>query len=253
MITSKRLLKYKEISHGFFNKNGGKSGGIYKSLNCGPGSNDNKVKVKQNLNIVKNKIGKKSKNIFLLHQVHSNKYVFINKNFKFLKKRIKADAIITNQKKLPIAVLTADCVPILLFDRKKKIIAAIHAGWKGAFKGIIKKVINFMIRKGCSKDNLIGALGPCIKQDSYNVRKDFMKKFIKKDKKNKVFFKYKNDVIYFNLTKFVKSQLKSINITNIDTINIDTFNKKNNFFSARKSLRLKHDDYGRNISIIMIN
>ena len=109
--------------------------------------------------------------------------------------------------KLPIAVLTADCVPILLFDRKKKIIAAIHAGWKGAFKGIIKRVINFMIKKGCSKNNLIGALGPCIKQDSYNVRKDFMNKFIKKDKKNKVFFKYKKDIIYFNLSKFIKSQL----------------------------------------------
>ena len=253
MITSKRLLKHKEISHGFFNKNGGKSNGIYKSLNCGPGSNDNKVRVKQNLNIVKNKIGKKSKNIFLLHQIHSNKYVFIDKNFKFLKKKIKADAIITDQKKLPIAVLTADCIPISLFDRKKKIIAAIHAGWKGAFKGIVKKVINFMIRKGCNKDNLIGALGPCIKQDSYNVRKDFMNKFIKKDKKNKVFFKYKKDMIYFNLTKFIKSQLKSMKITNIDTINIDTFNTKNNFFSARQSLRLKHDDYGRNISIIMIN
>ena len=253
MITSKRLLKHKEISHGFFNKNGGKSNGIYKSLNCGSGSNDNKVRVKQNLNIVKNKIGKKSKNIFLLHQIHSNKYVFIDKNFKFLKKKIKADAIITDQKKLPIAVLTADCIPILLFDRKKKIIAAIHAGWKGAFKGIIKKVINFMIRKGCNKNNLIGALGPCIKQDSYNVKKDFMDKFIKKDKKNKFFFKYKKNMIYFNLTKFIKSQLKSIKITKIDTINIDTFNTKNNFFSARQSLRLKHDDYGRNISIIMIN
>ena len=120
MITSKRLLKHKEISHGFFNKNGGKSIGIYKSLNCGLGSNDNKNKVKENLKIVKNKIGKKSKNIFLLHQIHSNKYVFINKNFKFLKNKIKADAIITDQRKLPIAVLTADCVPILLFDREKK-------------------------------------------------------------------------------------------------------------------------------------
>ncbi len=253
MITSKRLLKHKEISHGFFNKNGGKSIGIYKSLNCGLGSNDNKNKVKENLKIVKNKIGKKSKNIFLLHQIHSNKYVFINKNFKFLKNKIKADAIITDQRKLPIAVLTADCVPILLFDREKKIIAAIHAGWKGAFKGIINKVINFMIKKGCSKDNLIGVIGPCIKQNSYNVRRDFMNKFIKKDKKNKVFFKYKKDIIYFNLTSFIKSQLKSIKNTNIDTINIDTFNTKNNFFSARQSLKLKHDDYGRNISIIMIN
>ena len=253
MITSGRLLKQKEISHGFFNKNGGKSIGIYKSLNCGLGSNDNKNKVKQNLKIVKNKIGKKSKNIFLLHQVHSSKYIFINKNFKFLKNKIQADAIITDQRNLPIAVLTADCIPILLFDRKRKMIAAIHAGWKGAFKGIIKRVVNFMIRKGCSKDNLIGAIGPCIKQDSYNVRKDFKDRFIKKDKKNKIFFKSKKNMIYFHLTNFIKSQLKSLKITNIDTINIDTFDTKNNFFSARRSLRLKHDDYGRNISIIMIN
>ena len=253
MITSKRLLKQKEISHGFFSKNGGKSRGIYKSLNCGPGSNDNQKKIIQNLKIAKNKIGKKSKNIFLLHQIHSNKYVFISRNFKFFKKKIEADAIITDQRNLPIAVLTADCVPILLFDRKRKMIAAIHAGWKGAFKGIIKRVINFMIRKGCNKDNLIGAIGPCIKQNSYNVRKDFKDRFIKKDKKNKIFFKYKKNMIYFNLTNFIKSQLKSVKITNIDTINIDTFNKKNNFFSARQSLKLNHDDYGRNISIIMIN
>ena len=137
MIISKKLLKQKEISHGFFNKLGGKSIGIYKSLNCGPGSKDKKNKIKENLKIVKNRIDKKSKDIFLLHQFHSNKFVFIGKNFKFNKKKIKADAIITNQKKLPIAVLTADCVPILLYDNKKKMIAAIHAGWKGSFKGII--------------------------------------------------------------------------------------------------------------------
>ena len=120
MITSKSLLKQKRISHGFFNRNGGQSSGIYKSLNCGPGSNDNKNNVNKNLKIVKNKIGKKSKNIFLLHQVHSNNFIFIDKKFRFNKKKIIADAIITNQRKLPIAVLTADCVPILLYDKKKK-------------------------------------------------------------------------------------------------------------------------------------
>ena len=120
MFTSKKLFKQKKIRHGFFNKKGGKSIGIYKSLNCGIGSNDKKNKVKENLNIVKKKISKKSKSIFLVNQIHSNKFVFINKNFKFNKKKIKADAIITDQKKLPIAVLTADCVPILLFDNKKK-------------------------------------------------------------------------------------------------------------------------------------
>jgi len=254
LITSKKLLKQKKIRHGFFNRNGGKSNGIYKSLNCGIGSSDNKNKVKKNLKIVKDRISKKAKNIFLIHQVHSNKFVFINKDIKFYEKeRIKADAIITNQERLPIAILTADCAPILLYDNKKKMIAAIHAGWKGAFKGIINKVINFMLKNGCKKNQITAAIGPCIKQNSYNVKEDFQKKFIKKDRKNRIFFKKKKNTIFFDLPNFVKSQLKSNKITKIDTINIDTFDKKNNFFSARRSLGSKHDDYGRNISIIMIN
>ena len=253
MITSKKLLKQKKIIHGFFKRNGGKSSGAYRSLNCGLGSNDKVSNVKKNLKIVKNKISKNSKNIFLLDQVHSNKFVFIDKNFKFNKKKIKADAVITNHIKLPIAVLTADCAPILLNDRKNNIIAAIHAGWKGALNGIVKKVIDFMIKKGCDKKFITAAIGPCINQLNYNVREDFKRKFLRNNKKNKIFFKRKKNILYFDLPNFVKFQLLSNKITNIDMKNIDTFNKKNNFFSARQSLRLKHDDYGRNISIIMIN
>ena len=110
-----------------------------------------------------------------------------------------------------------------------------------------------MLIKGCKRKFITAAIGPCIKQRSYNVKDDFKKKFIKKDKKNKVFFRIRKDIVYFDLPGFVKSQLKSNKITNIDTINIDTFVKKNNFFSARRSKRLNHDDYGRNISLIMIN
>ena len=253
MITSNKLKKQKKICHGFFNRNGGKSSGIYKSLNCGPGSNDKKNNIIKNLKIVKDKLSKNSKNIFLLQQVHSNKFVFIDKNFKFGKKKIKADAVITDQKKIPIAVLTADCVPILLYDYKKNMIAAIHSGWKGALKGIIKNVINFMLKKGCKKENILAAVGPCIGQNNYNVRDDFRKKFLKKEKKNRVFFSQKKSLIYFDLPGYVKSQLKLIKITNIDMNNIDTFDRKNNFFSARRALKSKHDDYGRNISIIMIN
>ncbi len=253
MITSKKLLNHKIISHGFFNRNGGKSSGIYKSLNCGLGSSDNKKKVIENLRIVKNQINKKSNDIILNNQIHSNKFIFIDKKFRFRKNKAKADAIITDQSKLPIAVLTADCVPLLLFESNKNMIAAIHAGWRGAYKGIIDKVINFMIKKGCKKNLITAAIGPCIGQNNYNVKKDFKKRFIKKDKKNKIFFKNKKGLIYFNLLNFVKFQLKSNGITNIDAINIDTFDIKNNFFSARRSLKLKHDDYGRNISIIMIN
>ena len=252
MIVSKKLSKFKEISHGFFNKKGGCSKGIYRSLNCGPGSYDDKKKVLKNLRIVKNKINRNSKNIFLLHQIHSNKFIFINKYSKYKKKK-RADAVITDIPKLPIAILTADCAPILIYDKQKKMIGAIHAGWKGAYKGIISKVINFMIKKGCKKKNIVAAIGPCIAQKNYNVREDFRRKFLKKDKKNMVFFKKRKNLIYFDLSKYITSQLKSSKITNLETINIDTFPKKNNFFSARRSLHLNHDDYGRNISLIMIN
>ena len=253
MIRSKKLEKLKEISHGFFNRNGGKSKGIYKSLNCGLGSKDKKINIQKNLKIVKNKISKNSKKIFLVNQIHSQKYIYINNSNKIKSKRVKADAIITNQKKLPIAILTADCVPILIYDDTLKIIAAIHAGWRGAYKGIINNVIKFMIKKGSKIENIHAAIGPSISQKNYNVKKDFLKKFLKKNKKNKVFFKKRKNLIYFNLPKYVKSQLISNKISNIDHINIDTYDYKNNFFSARRSLRLNHDDYGRNISIIMIN
>ncbi len=132
-------------------------------------------------------------------------------------------------------------------------IAAVHVGWRGALKGIVKNVLNFMLKSGCKRNSITAAIGPCIKQNNYSIKSDFKVKFIKKDKKNMIFFKKKKNKIFFNLTKFVKSQLKSNKITNIDIINLDTFDKRNNFFSARRSLRLKHDDYGRNISIIMIN
>ena len=253
MIVSKKLFKQKKISHGFFNRNGGKSLGIYRSLNCGPGSKDKKDKIKKNLQIVKKIIEKKTKDIFLLHQIHSNKLIFIDKNFKFRNKKVQADAIITNQPKLPIAVLTADCVPILLFDKKKEIIAAIHAGWKGAFKDIIQKVINFMVKKGCKQNNIIAAIGPCINKNSYNVKRDFKKNFLKKNNKNKFFFTTKKNIIYFDLPNYVKTQLKLNRISNIEMKNVDTFIKKNNFFSARQAIKSGHDDYGRNISIIMIN
>ncbi len=253
MLKSKKFEKFNEIKHGFFNRKGGVSDGIYKSLNCGPGSNDKKINIKKNLKIVKNILSKKSKNIFLLHQIHSNKFIYIDENYKVKKKKFKADAIVTNQKKLPIGILTADCVPILIYDNKSKIIAAIHAGWKGAYKGIINKVIKFMIKKGSKSKNIHAAIGPSISEKNYEVKKDFFIKFMKKNKKNRIFFKKNNDKIYFNLSKYIKFQLKSNKISIIDHINIDTFDKKNNFFSARRSLRLKHDDYGRNISIIMIN
>ena len=252
MIKSKKLTKIKNLKHGFFNSIGGKSKNIYKSLNCGPGSKDLSSKVKKNLQIVKKKINKSAKDIFLLHQVHSNKFIYIDDKYR-LKIKPKADAIITDQKNLPIAVLTADCAPILICDNKKNMIAAIHAGWKGAHKGIIKKVIKFMIKKGCKLENITAVVGPCIAVENYEIKQDLIKKFLKKDIKNKIFFKKIKNKNYFNLNKYIYSQLKNLKVKNIDVINKDTFNAKNNFFSARRSISRNENDYGRNISIIMIN
>jgi len=252
LIKSKKLAKLKNLKHGFFNSSGGKSKGIYQSLNCGPGSKDLSVNVKKNLQVVKKKISNSAKNIFLLNQIHSNKLVYIDNNYKLTQKP-KADAVITNQKNLPIAVLTADCVPILIYDNKKRIVAAIHAGWKGAFKGIIDKVIKFMVKKGCSLKNITAAIGPSISVKNYEIKDDFMKKFLKKDKKSLKYFKINNNKLYFDLSQYVYSQILQNKIKNIDTIKLDTFDIKNKFFSARRALSLKQNDYGRNISIIMLN
>ena len=252
LIRSKKLSRFKNIEHAFFNRLGGKSTGIFKSLNCGAGSLDNKKNVKKNLEVVSNKIKAKSKKIVLLNQVHGSKFYYINKYPK-LNNRFTGDALITDKKNIPIAILTADCAPILIYDNKKKIIAAIHAGWKSVYKDIIQKVVKFMIKKGCSSKNIVAAVGPCISGNKYQVRGDFIKKFIKKDKKNIIFFKKIKNNNYFNLNKYIHFQLKSLDIKKIDIINKDTFNAKNNFFSARRSISRNEADYGRNISIIMIN
>ena len=232
---------------------GGKSNGIYKSLNCGQGSHDKKKNIFKNLQIVRKKIKSKSKKIFLLNQLHSNKFYFIDKKIKIKNNRFEGDALITNKKGAPIAVLTADCAPILIHDQKNKMIAAIHAGWKGAFKDIVMKVIKFMIKKGCSPTYMTATIGPCISVNSYEVKNDFIKKFIKKDIKTKIFFKKIKNKNYFNLGEYLCYQLKSLRIKNVEIINKDTFKEKNNFFSARRSISQNESDYGRNISIIMIN
>ena len=152
-----------------------------------------------------------------------------------------------------MGILTADCVPILIYDKNKEIISAIHAGWKGAYKGIIEKVIKFLIKNGSKPKNLTAVIGPCISGKNYEIQKDFKDRFCKKDKKNKLFFKIRKYKTYFSLNKYIYYQLKKLGVKNLEIINKNTFNLKNNFFSARRSAHNKENDYGRNISVIMIN
>ena len=248
MIKSKKFKKFKNINHGFFNNLGGVSSGIYKSLNCGMGSNDKKKNVIENLKIVSKKIGIKKK-LILLNQQHSNKIYFIKK---IPKKKLFGDGLVTNTKHVGIGILTADCAPIFFYEPKKNIIGVAHAGWKGAYKKIVKKMINYFKKKGSKLNNIVAVIGPCISQNNYEIKNDFKIRFLNENLKNRKHFKTIRGKIYFDLKGYIFRQLKNAGINNIEIIKKDTFNPKNNFFSARRSLKKKINDYGRNISIIMI-
>ena len=151
-----------------------------------------------------------------------------------------------------MGILTADCVPILFYDSKKKIIGAVHAGWKGAYKKITKKVIDFYLKRGSNLNDIYAVIGPCISQKNYEVKIDFKNRFIKQNSKNTKYFLSRSNKIFFSLRDYISGQLLKFGVKNIEIIKKDTFNVKNNFFSARRSLKNKNNDYGRNISIIMI-
>ena len=150
-------------------------------------------------------------------------------------------------------MLTADCAPLIIYDPKKIVVSVIHAGWKGAYKGIVQKVVNYLVKKGSKRKDLVSVIGPSISVSSYEVKNDFYKKFLKQSKKNKVFFKLIRKRMFFDLKKYITNQLLRLGIKKIEVINKDTFKLKNTYFSARRSLIKKENDYGRNISIIMIN
>ncbi len=247
MFYSKKLKKFKKINHCFFSRKNGFSNGVYKSLNCGRGSRDNKKNVYKNLNFVAKKMNVKVNNLILMHQTHSNKVIEIKK--KNYRRKIKADAIITKMKGVALGVVTADCVPIILYDAKNEIIGCIHAGWKGSYLGIIKKTITKM-KKISLNNKIYASIGPCIGKKSYEVDKVFYKKFLNNSKKNKkYFFKKSNIRKLFDLRKFVTDKLLKLKVK-VDQVNKDTFKDKNYFFSYRRSVKLKQKDYGRCISTV---
>ena len=250
MFYSKKLIKFKNINHCFFSKKGGVSKGIYKSLNCGRGSNDNKKNVNKNLALVSKKMKIYQKNLKLMHQTHSNKVIVLNsKNKK--KKVYYCDAIITNLEGFGLGVVTADCVPIIIYDVKNHIIGCVHAGWKGAISGIIENTIK-KFKKLHKKCKFFAAIGPCIGNKSYEVDSIFYKKFISKSKKNIIYFKKKNKYKkLFDLRNFVSDKLHNLNVK-VDHVNHDTYTEKARFFSYRRSTKLAQSDYGRCISVISL-
>ena len=185
-----------------------------------------------------------------MNQTHSNKVAIIKKDN--LNIKIKADAMITKIKGIALGVVTADCVPIILYDVKNQIIGCIHAGWKGAYSNIIKNTIEKM-KKINSNNSIYASVGPCIGQKNYEVDLIFFRKFVNISNKNKKYFMHKNNKKkLFNLRKFVTDKLLKHKVK-VDQVYRDTFSQKSNFFSYRRSKKLGEKDYGRCISTICMN
>jgi hypothetical protein len=247
MFYSKNLKKFKNIKHCFFSRKKGYSKGIYKSLNCGKGSKDDKKNINKNLTYVSNKMGISKNKLILMHQTHSSKVEEIKKNN--YKTIVKADAMVTRMRGIALGVVTADCVPVILYDAKNQIIGCVHAGWKGAYLDIIKNTVN-KIKKMNSNNIIYACVGPCIGQKSYEVDLDFFEKFTNISSKNAKYFLKKNKKKkLFNLRKFVTDKLLKYKVK-VDQVNKDTFSQKSNFFSYRRSTKLSEKDYGRCISAI---
>ena len=249
MLYSKKLMKFKRIKHAFFDRREGFSKGVYKSLNCGLGSNDNINNINKNLDKVCKKIGFNKNNLILLNQIHSN---IVHKVEKIPKEKLKGDSLITNKKGIALGILTADCAPVFIYDPINGLISALHAGWKGAYKNIISTTLRKFRLNGSNFEDLIAVVGPCISKKNYEVKVDFFKKFTGKNKLNKKFFNTKNNKMYFSLNDYIKENLLKLGVKNIEIVKKDTYTSSNNFFSARRSLKNKLNDYGRNISVIMI-
>ena len=249
MFYSENLKKIKDIKHGFFSRKNGVSKGIYESLNCGVGSNDKKENVQKNLDIVSKEFGIDRNKLFLMKQTHSNKVKFIESNNTF--EKIECDALLTKNNNFAIGVLTADCIPILIYEIESKIIGCIHAGWKGAYNGIIENTLEKLNEIGGRTGKLIVCLGPCISKKNYEVKEDFYLKFKEKSKENDSFFSRKSDNNFnFDLRGFVNKKFRDLGVVEIENVLIDTFAINNNYFSHRRAKKLGENDYGRCISVI---
>jgi len=197
-------------------------------------------------------------NIMFVNQIHSAEICVIDdpKKIHGTQNLPKADAIVTNLPNLAIAVITADCSPILLQDQEAKVIAAVHAGWPGAKLNIISEAVTQMKKLGAQPSKIIANIGPMVHQKSYQVSKDFLADFLAESAENKKFFitdQSSPNKYLFDLPAYVKQKLQQEKITDIRDINIDTYSNYKNYSSYRKATHDGVENFGRNISLIVMN
>jgi len=247
---SQKLNSIPGICHGFYKKLGGVSSGIYDSLNCGPSSQDKPENVAQNRARVMHSLGLESAQLFGLHQIHSTRVHQVTPDSD-ASEYPQGDGLVTRHKGLALSVLGADCTPIL-FASPQGVIGAAHAGWKGAVTGMVESMVTSMCDLGAQRDDIIACIGPTIHQASYEVRDDFIKQLnALSDLSSQPFLAEKEGRYYFDLPGYLLAQCKRSGIQ-AESLGLDTYDLKDEFFSYRRNTHAGIKDYGRQISVISI-
>ena len=246
-------LKLTKVSHGFFTRRGGESSGLYASLNCGIGSDDDKAAVLKNRAAVAQDLDVAPGHLVTVRQTHSAKVAVVDTPW-MREAAPEADALVTNRPGIALGILTADCVPVLFACEKMGIVGAAHAGWKGAIGGVIEKTVGEMMRLGAKSADIVAVIGPAIAGCSYEVSADFIKPFLEQDVENKKFFADapKSGHLLFDLAGFVAERLAKTGVGKIEQLDRDTYAEETEFFSYRRSCHRGEKDYGRQISAIAL-
>jgi YfiH family protein len=253
MFKAAALEQLNHIEHGFFTREGGVSSGIYASLNCGLGSDDDKGAVTENRARIARDMGVLPDSLLTVHQIHSANVVHVTEPWTPATAP-QADGMVTDRAGIALGVLAADCTPVLFADAQSRIIGACHAGWKGAFTGILEATIEAMTKLGAKRDAITAAIGPCISRDAYEVGPEFRDRFLEADAANHVWFtpSARDGHVMFDLTAYVAHRLNAANIGTVERLNLCTYADEQKFFSYRRTTHRGELDYGRQMSVIAL-
>jgi len=238
------------VPHGFFTRKGGASSGVYASLNCGVGSTDQRDMVTINRERVAQAMDIASDQMASVYQVHSADAVIVDAP---LDPSPKADAMVTSTSGLGLAILTADCQPVLFADDKAGVVGAAHAGWRGALDGVLETTLEAMEKLGASRADTHAVIGPSISQAAYEVGPEFLDRFVESDPENTRFFANgEGDKYQFDLIAFGLHRLRNAGVGDASWIGHCTYSDPDRFYSYRRSVHQKEADYGRLISVIRL-
>jgi polyphenol oxidase len=234
------------IRHGFFTRQGGVSTGIYASLNGGQGSQDDPALVRENRGLMADAIGVPRERFVSCYQVHSPDVATVVEPWT-REQAPKVDAMVTRKKNIALAISTADCGPVLFADAKAGVIGAAHAGWKGAFTGVLEATLTAMEALGAQRGDITAVLGPMISAGAYEVGPEFVARFVEADAANLRFFSPSINTGHamFDLPAYIGARLKEAGVGRFEDMALCTYADEERFFSYRRVTHRKEPDYGR--------